>query len=179
MCQEYQNPRNLPHLGNVAKVRMPVTQVFDLSIGQSIEAMISLAEFSLPVFPFAVCNTRKCEHKNSDLSTKIDCVPRGVSWRIFHCICPTIVSFPYCTRISSTHHVARTPPAVPRVTMYALDTARTAGPAALFIPHERKPGPPGKAPSVMKNTPIYRMLGSVAHRRIAKPVMARLVNAAR
>jgi hypothetical protein len=77
------------------------------------------------------------------------------------------------------YHVAKTPPAVPRVTMYALETARTAGPAALFIPQERNPGPPGKAPSVMKKIPMYRTFGSVAQRIIAKPVIARVVNPAR
>jgi hypothetical protein len=81
--------------------------------------------------------------------------------------------------IEKTYQVAKTPPAVPSVTMYALDTARTAGPAALFIPQDRKPGPPGNAPSVIKKTPPYRRLGSVPHRSIANPVMARSVNAAK
>jgi hypothetical protein len=81
--------------------------------------------------------------------------------------------------IEKTYQVAKTPPAVPSVTMYALDTARTAGPAALFIPQDRKPGPPGNAPRVIKKTPPYRRLGSVPHRRIANPVIANNVNAAR
>lgn len=45
--------------------------------------------------------------------------------------------------------------------------------------HDRKPGPPGNAPSVMKKTPMYRMFAFFAQRKIAKPVIPRSVKAAR
>lgn len=64
------------------------------------------------------------------------------------------------------------PPAVPNVTTYAVDTERTAGPAALFAAHARKPGPPGKAPMVMRKMPPYRTFGSVAQRMMEKPAIA-------
>jgi hypothetical protein len=77
------------------------------------------------------------------------------------------------------HHVAKIPPAVPRVTTYAVDTDRMAGPAALFADHARNPGPPGKAPMVIKKMPPYRTSGLVAHRMIEKPAIAGSVKIAR
>jgi len=78
-----------------------------------------------------------------------------------------------------TYQVATIPPAVPRVTTYAVEIERMAGPPELFAAHARKPGPPGKAPMVIRKIPPYLTLGSVAHRIIAKPAIAGIVKTAR
>jgi hypothetical protein len=78
-----------------------------------------------------------------------------------------------------TCQVAKIPPAVPIVIMYALDTARAADPAALLIPHDKKPGPPGNAPMVTKKIPRYLNFRSLYHRSNEKPAIQCSVNAAR
>ena len=81
-----------------------------------------------------------------------------------------MTSIPVVSR-DYTYQVATIPPAVPRVTTYAVEIERIAGPPALFAAHARKPGPPGKAPMVSRNMPPYLTLGSVAHRITAKPAI--------
>jgi hypothetical protein len=158
-----------------------VSQVLDLRLVQAVEAMIPLTLITLFILPLTIRNTTNGEDTDRDLASQVDSMSCVVLWTVRFYIRPVrlLVIWNGQLNVEYTYQVAKTPPAVPSVTIYALDTARTAGPEALFIPHDRKPGPPGNAPRVIKKTPPYRRLGSVPHRRIANPVMARNVNAAR
>jgi hypothetical protein len=138
-----------------SELRVPVTQVLNLCL-RAIEAMVALAEIALLVLPLAVYNTTYGQYQYADLTSKVDGVAIRILWRIIRYVSPlrvlAAVEVDLCSSFL-TYQVDKIPPAVPSVTTYAVDTDRTAGPAALFAAQARKPGPPGKAPMVMRNIP--------------------------
>lgn len=69
---------------------MPITQMLDLLLAQPIQAMIPLAQITLPILPFAVCDTAKCKNADANLPCEIDCVASRV-FRLFGApVCPVV-----------------------------------------------------------------------------------------
>lgn len=73
---------------NVPELRMPVAQLPDLVLIQSLHTMIALAHIALPVLPFAVKDAASREDQDTDLAAKIDRVTSIVLWCVRQDICP-------------------------------------------------------------------------------------------
>ncbi len=161
---------------------MPAAQRALLLFGEAFEPVIPLPSRTRPVLVHAVKDAKDGQAAGSDLATEVDGMAGVVLGSIGLLVRPPDIAHksPTSQRMSTKQEgqagtdVATIPPIVPRVTTYAEVTARTEGPAELFIAQLRKPGPPGKAPTVTKYKAMYRMFGVSTHRRMAKPMIARI-----
>lgn len=70
---------------------MPISQVLDLRCSLAHQAVVSLAQITLPVFPLTVEDSKNGEKADANLATQVDCVADWVPWRILGSICPAIV----------------------------------------------------------------------------------------
>ena len=61
---------------------MAVPEVLDLTRRFTDKTMVSLAQITLPVLPFAVGNPKASEKENTNLAAQIDRVPLWVLGRI-------------------------------------------------------------------------------------------------
>jgi hypothetical protein len=75
-------------LMNQAELRVPVAKILDL-LWCAIEAVVALAQVTLPVLPLAVHDTEDRENQHTDLTDKIDGMARRVLGRIIRYVCPS------------------------------------------------------------------------------------------
>lgn len=75
-------------LVDVAELGMPVTEISDLFLADSVEAVVALPGISLLVLPLAVCNTETSQEQDTDLTRQVDSVADVVFWCIFEGVGP-------------------------------------------------------------------------------------------
>jgi hypothetical protein len=80
--------RDRKRLRNVAVIGMSVSQILDLTITKSVEAVIALTKVSLSILPLAVCDASKGKDEDTDLANEIDRVTGMVFGGIFSNIGP-------------------------------------------------------------------------------------------
>lgn len=180
------------HLRHVPVLRMPITQLPLLFLGQAFQPMITLALRPGFVLPQHVYDAEGGEHDNAHLGAQVDCMTDGIAWRVGEEVRPS-------AKMSATHertvlpmkeaYVATIAPRLPMLTMYAEVTDRMAGPAALLSPQLRNPGPaepalealrcdyleridlpPGKAPQALKKTAMYFSPAESLTLRMVNPI---------
>ena len=69
---------------------MPIAEVLDLCLTETIESVVPLAQIALSVLPFAVCDSGKSKNKDSALTGEVDGVSGGVFRFFIVCICPEV-----------------------------------------------------------------------------------------
>jgi hypothetical protein len=132
--------------------------------------MIPLSLVSDFVLAHVVCNAKASDAKNNDLSSQVDTVANGVSWCIANEVCPAR----HCQQFrrgkyasvgkTLTWQERRLTSQLTRSTRLqqlvllvqqsllgiSISTTFVHVMDLLLMPHDKKPGPPGKAPVVMK-----------------------------
>lgn len=82
-------PEN-PYLVHVAKLRVSVSELLDLSIRFTGKTVVALARVTLLVLPFRVGNAKASEKEGTDLAAQIDSVSSRVLGRLLGSVCPRI-----------------------------------------------------------------------------------------
>lgn len=161
-------------LGDIPELWVSVSQRSLLLLAQAVKSVVPFATSTRSVLADAVYDAECGEHNDTDLRHEVD----GVADRVARCvrkeICPSKQIMSVYQEFLSVEdvitHVAMMAPMLPMLTMNPPLTARTAGPAALLRPQERKPGPPGKAPAALKNTAMYFRSALLLTLKIVKPI---------